>query len=79
MTIEILKIKYAFTSKEVKWRLMMKAVYGLLAVMALCFILVPIVAYLFGGWYAYWGHALLAIIFSVMVVLIRTRYYWEEN
>lgn len=57
----------------------MKGVYVLLAGMALCFILVPIVAYLFGGWYAYWGHALLAIIFSVMVVLIRTRYYWEEN
>ena len=79
MTIEILKIKYVFTSKEVRRRLMMKGVYGLLAVMALCFMLVPIVAYLFGGWYAYWGHALLAIIFSVMVVLIRTRYYWEEN
>jgi len=79
LTIEILKIKYVFTLMEVRRRLMMKGVYVLLAVTALCFILVPVVAYLFGGWYAYWGHALLAIIFSVMVVLIRTRYYWEEN
>jgi len=57
----------------------MKGVYVLLAVMALCFTLIPIVAYLFGGWFAYWGHALLAITFSVTVVLIRTRYYWEED
>lgn len=79
MTIEILKIKYVFTLKEVRRRLMMKGFYVLLAVMALCFISVPIIAYLFGGWFAYWGHALLAIVFGIIAVLIRTKYYWEED
>lgn len=51
----------------------------LLAVMILCVILVPVTAYFLGEWYAYWGHALLAIIFSVLAVLIKTRYYWEED
>jgi len=54
-------------------------VYLIIVVMALCIILVPIVAYLFGGWYAYWGHALLAIIFAVMAILLKTRFYWEED
>ena len=57
----------------------MNKIYGLLAVMALCFILVPAVAYLIGGWYAYWGHALLAIIFAILAVIIKTQYYWEEE
>jgi c-di-AMP phosphodiesterase-like protein len=54
-------------------------VYSIIVVMALCIILIPIVAYLFGGWYAYWGHALLAIIFAVMAILLKTRFYWEED
>ncbi len=54
-------------------------VYLIIVVMALCIILIPIVAYLFGGWYAYWGHALLAIIFAVMAILLKTRFYWEED
>jgi hypothetical protein len=57
----------------------MKEVYVLLAVMALCLMLVPIVAYLYGGWFAYWGHALLAIVFGTIAVLVRTKYYWEEG
>lgn len=51
----------------------------IIAIMILCIILVPIIAYLLGGWYAYWGHAILAIIFAVMAVLLRTRFYWEED
>jgi len=54
-------------------------VYVFLALMILCIILVPITAYLFGEWYAYLSHALLAIIFGVLAVLIRTRHYWEED
>jgi len=57
----------------------MSKIYYLLAIMILCIILVPVIAYLFGGWYAYWGHALLAIIFGVIAVFIKTRYYWEED
>jgi len=57
----------------------MKKLYGLLVIMALCFILVPVVTYLTGGWYAYWSHALLAIIFAVIAVFIKTHYYWEEE
>ncbi|MFP3984991.1 MAG: hypothetical protein ACLFU9_03360 [Candidatus Bathyarchaeia archaeon] len=57
----------------------MTKVYGLLAIMVLCFILVPLVAYLLGGWYAYWAHALFAIIFAVVAVFIKTRYCWEED
>jgi hypothetical protein len=57
----------------------MSRVSVLIAVMTVCVILVPVFAYFLGGWFAYWGHALLGIIFSVVVVLIRTRYYWEED
>jgi hypothetical protein len=54
-------------------------IYCLLFIMALCVILVPIIACLIGGWYAYWGQALLAIIFGVLAVFIKTHYYWEED
>lgn len=54
-------------------------VYIVLAIMVLCVILVPVIAYLFGEWYVYWGHALLAIVFGVLAVLIKTRYFWEED
>jgi len=57
----------------------MRKAYGLLAVMALCFILVPVITYFLGGWYAYLGHAILAIIFAILAVFIKTRYYWEEE
>jgi hypothetical protein len=57
----------------------MSKIYCLLFTMALCVILVPVIAYLIGDWYTYWGHALLAIIFGVLAVLIKTRYYWEED
>jgi hypothetical protein len=53
----------------------MKKVHGLLAIMALCIVLVPIIAYFVGGWYAYWGHALLAVVFGVLAVFIKTRYF----
>jgi len=57
----------------------MKKIYCLLSIMALCVILVPVIAYLIRGWYAYWGQALLAIIFGVLAVFIKTHYYWEED
>mgnify|MGYP000014574688 CR=1 FL=1 len=55
------------------------AVLLILALMGLCIILVPVTAYFLGSWYAYWSHALLAIIFAVLAVLLRTRFYWEED
>jgi hypothetical protein len=51
----------------------------LLATMVLCVIMVPVIAYLSGEWYPYWGHALLAIAFGVLAVLIKTHYFWEED
>lgn len=57
----------------------MKKIHGLLSIMVLCIVLVPVIAYLIGDWYAYWGHALLAIIFGVLAVFIKTHYYWEED
>lgn len=57
----------------------MRKIYGLLLIIALCFILIPVIAYFLGGWYAYWGHALLAIIFAILAVFIKTRFYWEED
>ena len=60
-------------------KLSVKLMSVLIAVVTFCVILVPVIAYFLGGWFAYWGHALLAIIFSVVVVLIRTRYCWEED
>jgi hypothetical protein len=56
-----------------------KKVIGLLLVMALCLALIPAVAYFWGGWYSYWGHAFLAIVFAVVAVFVKTRYYWEED
>jgi len=57
----------------------MSKIQGLLAIMALCIILVLVIAYFLGGWYAYWGHALLAIVFGILAVFIKTDYYWEEE
>jgi hypothetical protein len=42
-------------------------------------LLVPILALAFGEWYAYWGHALLAIVFGILLVWTRTHNYWEEE
>ncbi len=51
----------------------------LFVVAALCFVLVPVVSFFVGGWLAYWGHAVLAILFGVVITLIRTVYFWEEE
>ena len=53
-------------------------VYVFLAIMAICVVLVPLLAYFLGGWYAYWGHAILGIIFGTFAVLIKIH-YWEEE
>lgn len=57
----------------------MRRLHIILVMMAFCFVLVPIIAYLFGGWYAYWGHAVLAVAFAFLAVFIKTQYYWEED
>lgn len=57
----------------------MSKTHFLLVIMALCIILVPVIAYMLRGWYPYWGHALLAIIFAVLAVFIKTHYFWEED
>jgi hypothetical protein len=57
----------------------MSKTHFLLVIMTLCIILVPVIAYVIGGWYAYLGHALLAVVFAFLAVFIKTRYYWEED
>jgi 4-hydroxybenzoate polyprenyltransferase len=57
----------------------MGKIYGFLAILGLCFALAPVLAYLLGGWWAYWGHGVLAIIFAIIAVMIKTRYYWEDE
>jgi hypothetical protein len=57
----------------------MGKIYGFLAILGLCFLLAPVLAYLLGGWWAYWGHGVLAIIFAIIAVLIKTRHYWEDE
>ncbi|MCW4052162.1 MAG: hypothetical protein NWE78_02995 [Candidatus Bathyarchaeota archaeon] len=53
--------------------------YVILALMSFCVILVPVIAFLLGGWQAYWGHALLGVIFAVVAVWARIHYYWDEE
>ena len=57
----------------------MRKLYAILAIMAACFILAPIIAHVYGGWFAYWGHALLAIVFAFLAVFIKIHYYWEDD
>ena len=53
--------------------------YECITIMILCVLLVPVTAYLLGEWYAYWGHAFLAVVFGILAVFMKTRYYWEED
>lgn len=57
----------------------MRKLHVILMLMACCLILVPVSAYALGGWYAYVGHAVLSIAFAGLAVLLKTRYYWEED
>lgn len=47
-------------------------------IMAICFILVPVLAYTVGGWYAYWGAVMLSVIWAIVITWLRTSKYWEE-
>jgi hypothetical protein len=53
--------------------------YSLITMMILCVILVPLIAYYLGSWYAYWGHGILAIIFAIIAILLRTKFFWEDE
>lgn len=55
------------------------SIFSLITIMILCVILAPLTAYYLGSWYAYWGHGILAIIFAVIAILLRTKYFWEEE
>ena len=57
--------------------MLLKAV--LLLVLGLMFFLVPVVAYLLEDWYVYWGLGLLSLLFGVLLVYLKTHYYWEDN
>jgi hypothetical protein len=59
-------------------KFMEKGAIFLLAIMVLCVVLAPLIAYLVGEWCTYWGHAILAIIFALAAVLLKTRWYWED-
>ncbi|MEM1537418.1 MAG: hypothetical protein QXK12_01030 [Candidatus Nezhaarchaeales archaeon] len=53
-------------------------VFFALLIMAICFILVPIIASTVGGWYAYWGAVALSVIWAIIITWLRTSRYWEE-
>jgi hypothetical protein len=57
----------------------MSRLYGFLAMLAFCFILAPVLAYVRGGWDAYVSHGVLAILFAIIAVAIKTQYYWEDE
>ncbi len=50
-----------------------------LAVMAICFISVPLLAATVGGWYAYWGAMILSAVWAVVLLWLKTSRYWEEE
>ncbi|MEJ5292186.1 MAG: hypothetical protein WHS82_01185 [Candidatus Methanosuratincola sp.] len=50
-----------------------------IVVLALCFASVPIVAYTLGGWYAYWGAALLSAAWATVLLWLRTTEFWEVD
>ncbi|MCS7124280.1 MAG: hypothetical protein NZ932_02540 [Candidatus Bathyarchaeota archaeon] len=58
---------------------MRKGVLFTVIFMLLCVLMVPLTAFYLGGWIAYWSHALVAIAFAVAVVLLKTRWFWEEE
>ena len=57
----------------------MSKLYGFLAMLAVCFTLAPVLAYVRGGWDAYVAHGVLAILFAIIAVAIKTQYYWEDE
>ena len=58
---------------------MRKSVFLVIAIMFLCVIMVPLTTHFLEEWYAYWSHALLAIVFALATVLLKTKWYWEED
>jgi hypothetical protein len=46
--------------------------------LSLCFISVPIIAATIGGWYAYWGALIISIIWTIILLILRIK-YWEEE
>jgi hypothetical protein len=55
------------------------ALVATLAVMAVCFISVPLLAATLGGWYAYWGAMVMSVIWAVALLWLKTTKYWEED
>jgi len=51
----------------------------LIFALVLMFLLVPVVAFLLKDWYAYWGMGFLALLFGIVLIYLKTRYYWEED
>lgn len=53
------------------------ALVATLAVMAICFASVPLLAATLGGWYAYWGAMVASVIWAVALLWLKTTRYWE--
>ncbi|MBC7113758.1 MAG: hypothetical protein H5T34_07105 [Candidatus Methanomethyliales bacterium] len=49
-----------------------------LLIMALCFVLVPVIAATVGGWYAYWGTLLLSMVWSAAILWLKIS-HWEDE
>lgn len=49
-----------------------------LILLSLCFISVPIIASTIGGWMAYWGIFIISVIWCIILLILRLK-YWEEK
>jgi hypothetical protein len=45
--------------------------------LAICFIMVPVVAATAGGWYAYWGAILISIVWTFILLWLKLTRYWK--
>jgi hypothetical protein len=48
-----------------------------LVALAICFISVPILAAIIGGWYAYWGIMAISAVWALILLWLKLTKYWE--
>ena len=47
--------------------------------LAVCFMLVPVIAVMLGGWYAYWGALLLSVVWALILLWLKLTKFWREG
>ena len=53
-------------------------VFSLIA-LAICFVMVPVLAAFVGTWYAYWGAMLLSVVWAAILLWLKLTKYWEDD